>query len=272
MRGKEMAMRAVGLLFCILWLVGCGGDEPETSTPAPVVASGQMTPVIATATPTAIPPTATAAPTTRPTRVVIPEILPAALYFLQDGQIQRLESDGVTLTQLTQEAEPITDFDVSPVDARLVYVAGNSLIEANPQYGTRIVKVVGTQLGDEPSAYVVQRISDPHFSPDGSQIAFGLNGINLIPAGESTEYTTLLPSDPYPDPNNPPRSAVRFFFPGQWSPDGTQLLVNFSYWPEAGGLALFDLPTSALIEIAAADPNATLCCQWRWTPSPRSWL
>ena len=265
MRGKEMAMRAVGLLFCILWLVGCGGDEPETSTPAPVVASGQMTPVIATATPTAIPPTATAAPTTRPTRVVIPEILPAALYFLQDGQIQRLESDGVTLTQLTQEAEPITDFDVSPVDARLVYVSGNRLVEANPQYGTEIVKLDGGPYDEsDPASQITQRISAPHFSPDGSQIAFGLNGINLIPAGEANDYTTILPSDPYPEPNNPPRSAIRFFTPGVWSPDGTKLLVNFGYWPEAGGIALFDLTTSSLIEITSADPNATLCCGWSW--------
>jgi len=267
MGSKRWRMGTVGLIFCILLLVGCGGDEPETPTPAPVVESGQMTPVIPTATPAALPPTATENPATRPTRVVIPDILPAALYFLQDGQIQRLESDGVTLTQFTQEAQPITDFDVSPVDARLVYVAGNSLIEANPQYGTRIVKVVGTPLGEKPPPdWVVPHISSPHFSPDGSQIAFGLNGINLIPAGEATEYTLLLPSDPYPEPNNPPRSAVRFFFPDQWSPDGTKLAVFMAYWPEGGNIALFDLPTSSLIEITSDDPNATLCCQsLAWT-------
>jgi len=264
MRGKRIGVRAIGLLLAIFLLAGCGDDEPEASTPAPLVESGSVTPIIPTATPTAQPPTDTPAPTAQPTRVVIQEILPAALYFLQDGQIQRLESDGVTLTQMTQEQEPISDFDVSPVDARLIYVAGNSLIEANPQYGIRFVKVVGEPESTQPFQYMAQRISDPHFSPDGSQIAFGLNGINLIPAGEATESSLVLPSDPYPDPNNPPRSQVRFFSPGSWSPDGTKLLVNFAYWPEAGGIAIFDLTTAELIEIVADDPNAAVCCQWQW--------
>ncbi len=187
MRGERIGVETVGLLLALFLLAGCGGDEPKASAPASAVESGQMTPIIPTTTPTTRPPTDTPVPTPQPTRVVIQEILPAALYFLQDGQIQRLESDGVTLTQMTQEQEPVTDFDVSPVDARLIYVAGNSLIEANPQYGTHFVKVVGAPVEDQPDAYVSQRISAPHFSPDGSQVAFGLNGINLIPAGERPE-------------------------------------------------------------------------------------
>ncbi len=265
---KWVARRAVYLVLALFLLAGCGGNEPETPTPPSVAENNQMTPLASTNTPIPATPAAstgpTQAPTVRPTPVILPEILPAALYFLQDGQIQRLESDGVTLTQFTQEDEPITDFDVSPVDARLIYVSGNRLIEANPQYGTRFVKVIGEPVSDEPSSYTSQRISSPYFAPDGSQIAFGLNGINLIPAGEATEYSLLLASDPYPDPNNPPRSQVRFFYPGGWSPDGTKLLVDYGYWPEAGGIALFDLPSSSLVELTADDPNATICCGWDW--------
>ncbi|RLT36440.1 MAG: hypothetical protein DWI57_14875 [Chloroflexi bacterium] len=262
---QKNRLRAIGLLCTLLLFAACGGDEPETPVPAPLVESGQMTPVIPTATLTALPATPIPSPTTRPTPVLLPDILPAALYFLHDGQIQRLESDGVTLTQMTQEAEPITDFDVSPVDARLVYVSGNRLVEANPQYGTEIVKLDGgTYDENDPAAHVTQRISAPHFSPDGSQIAFGLNGINLIPAGDATEYTTILPSDPYPEPNNPPRSAIRFYSPGVWSPDGTKLLVNFGYWPEAGGIALLNVDSGTMTELASEDPNATLCCGWDW--------
>lgn len=262
---KQNRLRTIGLVLTILLLAGCGGDDPETPTPAPVVQSGQMTPVIPTATPTALPPTATQSPTTRPTPVILPDVLPAALYFLQDGQIQRLESDGVTLTQFTQETEPITDFDVSPVDARLIYVSGNRLVEANPQYGTEIVKLDGGPVDpNDPSDWVTHQISAPRFSPDGSQIAFGLNGVNLIPAGDANDYTTILPSDPYPEPNNPPRTAIRFFAPGKWSPDGQRLLANFSYWPEAGGIALLDVGSGALTELTSSDPNATLCCGWDW--------
>jgi Tol biopolymer transport system component len=201
-------------------------------------------------------------PTDLPTPVIV---LPAPLYFLSDGQIQRLETDGEILTQLTQEAEPITDFDVSPIDARLVYVTNNTLIEANPQYGTRIVKVTGEAFDEDlPGDSMTKRISDPLFSPDGSQIAFGMNGVNLMAAGEVITHTTLLQSDPYPDLNNPPRSDVRFFVPGSWSPDGKSLMVRFSYWPEAGGLAILDLANNTLRPLTSDDPNTPLCCDWAW--------
>lgn len=192
-------------------------------------------------------------------------VLPAPLYFLSDGQIQRLETDGEILTQLTQESEPITDFDVSPIDARLVYVTNNMLIEANPQYGTRIVKVTGEAFDESlPGDAITKRISDPYFSPDGSQIAFGMNGVNLIAVGDVITHTTLLESDPYPDLNNPPRTDVRFFVPGSWSPDGKSLLVRFSYWPEAGGLAILDLANTFLRSLTSDDPNTPLCCDWAW--------
>lgn len=260
-----------GMLLALLLLAGCGGDETPTPTsaPSPVAVGGQMTPVVATvvptATPTATETTAPPSPTAPIVPVAIQEILPAALYFLQDGQIQRLESDATTLTQFTQEAEPIIDFDVSPIDARLVYVSGNRLVEANPQYGTEFIKVDGGAYDEtEPEQMITRRISSPHFSPDGSQIAFGLNGVALISAGEASEYTTVLASDPYPEPNTAPRTAVRFFSPGPWSPDGQRLLVNFSYWPEAGGVALLDLTGGGLTELSSDDPNAALCCGWNW--------
>jgi hypothetical protein len=156
------------LLILLLVLVSCQNNqidtaiplEPEDPTnreamPAPVVA----TPAVATERPAVV-----VAPTPFPTPAII---LPAPLYLLSNGQIQRLETDGVTLTQLTLEAEPITDFDVSPIDARLIYVSGNQLIEANPQYGSRIVKVSGRRLDPTNAAnYITERISDPRFSPD----------------------------------------------------------------------------------------------------------
>jgi len=245
----------VGLVLALLVLASCGEDEPPTPTPVSTAENSQTTPAVA----------ANPAPVSSPPAARLQDVLPTALYFLQDGQIQRLESDGTTLTQFTQEEAPITDYDVSPVDARLVYVSGNRLLEANPQYGTEIVKLDGGPIDEaDPVDYVTRRISSPHFSPDGSQIAFGLNGINLIPAGEATEYTTILASDPYPQPNNPPRTTIRLFTPGEWSPDGRTLLARFAYWPEAGGVALLNVKDRQLIELTSRDPNATLCCGWNW--------
>ena len=53
----------------------------------------------------------------------------------------------------------------------------------------------------------------------------------------------MVASSPYPDPNDPQAldDPVRFFRPDQWSPDGKRLLVEFSYYPEAGGLAILKL-------------------------------
>ncbi len=260
-----------GIMLPLL-VAGCGDDTSDIFAPA-----ATDTPIVAAAvaldpTPTSVDTmgnTPTDVPTIAPTTTPIPKpeiVLPAPLYFLSDGQIQRLETDGVTLTQLTQEAEPITDFDVSPIDARLVYVTGNSLIEANPQYGTRIVKVSGETVdADNPADNVTKRIDNPRFSPDGTQIAFALDGVNLIPAGEDVTSTLILASDPYPDLNNPPRSDVRFFSPDGWSPDGRLLLVEFSYWPEAGGLAILNPVSGELTELTSEDPNTPTCCDWAWS-------
>jgi Tol biopolymer transport system component len=254
------------LLILLMALVACSSDQADVVDPPGLDDQTRLdaTPgTLAEATTTPVDrPELVGVPTPLPTPVII---LPAPLYLLSNGQIQRLETDGLTLTQLTQEAEPITDFDVSPVDARLIYVSGNELIEANPQYGMRIVKEAGNRLDpDNPADYITERISDPRFSPDGRQIAFGLNGIRLIDSGETTTSTLILASDPYPNPNNPPRSDVRFYVPGEWSPDGAYLMLRFSYWPEAGGLGILEMATQTLSFLSSNDPNTAICCDWAW--------
>ncbi len=50
-------------------------------------------------------------------------ILPAPLYFIDaKGQISRIEIDGTTIIQITDEADPIMDFAVSPADGSLAYL------------------------------------------------------------------------------------------------------------------------------------------------------
>ena len=64
------------------------------------------------------------------------DVLPRTLYYIApDGagitQVFRLERDGVTQTQLTTESGSVTDYDVSPVDGNIAFVANNQLLYAN---------------------------------------------------------------------------------------------------------------------------------------------
>ena len=195
-------------------------------------------------------------------------LLPAPLYFLNGaGQIVRLEVNGLTLTPITVEPEPITDFDVSPTGDRLAYVSNNSLIIADGAGANRIIAVAGEPLNPDNFGEAINKaIDNIHFSPDGSQIAFGLNGVNLIRADRQNEAQLIQGSDPVPDLSSgspPPADAPpRFFWPEAWSPDGSRLLIRFAYFPEGGGLAVKNLADDALVEISNGDNQ--VCCYAAW--------
>ena len=128
------------------------------------------------------------------------------------------------------------------------------------------LKVAGEELtAANQEGRIVRQLQAPRYAPDGSTIAFGLAGVNLIASGASTTAELVLPSSPYPDLNQgPPQQAVRFFWPGKWSPDGTKLLVEFAYFPEAGGLVILNLETNALTEITGQDDTTVICCEATW--------
>lgn len=224
-----------------------------------------------TATPTEPPPTATAPPPTEtsppPTATPVP-VLPAPLLFLSDrsgsNQIWRLADDSVTLTQLTNEAAPVIDFDVSPVDGRLAYVSGNDLLIVNADGAERMVFVNGPDLPPAPdsSSQISSSIGQPHWSPDGTQIAFGLNGVNLLGLSGGTP-TVLIASDSVPQPPDFEPQGARFYWPSQWSPDGSRLLVNFAYFPEGGGVGVINSSGGNLTDIVS--PEGIVCCNESWS-------
>ena len=102
----------------------------------------------------------------------------------------------------------------------------------------------------------------PVWSPDGQTLAYGLGGVNLYDVATATS-TLVLPSDPYPDPSSLPPGPIQFFYPGAWSPDGTQMVVEFSYYPEAGGLAVLTLGDGSLVQISS--PDGIACCDPSWS-------
>lgn len=211
------------------------------------------------------PPLPTAPATGVPTPTVEPAALPAPVLFLSSesgsDQIWRLDVDGVTLTRLTGEAAPVIDFDASPVDGRLAYISDNDLIVANADGSGRAVLVDGSPL---PAVDAPDRINtemrSPRWSPDGKRIAYGLNGVNVVDAAGG-EPVVLQQSDPVPlPPDYQPahEGPIKFYWPNAWSLDGSHLLIDFAYFPEAGGSSVIDASGGGLVDMTS--PEGVVCC------------
>ncbi len=196
-----------------------------------------------------------------------PAVLPAPLYYLSPGgQIMRLERDGVTSTTITPEDAGIQDYDVSPDGRLLAYVSDNNLILLDVASGLRTVRLAGeTFPAEDYASEFTKSITSPRFSPDGTQIAFGMGGINVAGIAPGDPLTLVQPSDPYPDfstETKPPLTGpVRFFVKAEWSPDGQSLLISFVYFPEGGGVTVKDLASNRLLEV---EDNGIYCCDLTW--------
>ncbi len=165
--------------------------------------------------------------------------LPASLYFLRQGQAWRLSQDGLTLQQITHEAAPITDLDVSPVDSALVYLSGNQLILTDAQGEQRRVLLAGPSLPtieDElaslnDKSHITGKITSPRWATDGRRIAYIQNGLNLITISGG-QVQTIYPNSNIPQQINPDDLGPSMFMSViAWSPDGLHLLVEMYRYP-----------------------------------------
>ena len=74
----------------------------------------------------------------------LPDDPPPPFYYIgATSQILRLESDGVTIRQITNEMSSVEQFDVAQDGSRIVYVSDNRLIELELATGERSVLVAG---------------------------------------------------------------------------------------------------------------------------------
>jgi hypothetical protein len=220
----RLARRLAPTLALSALLAACGGQAAAPPTAAPTAAA-------------TVAPSATAVPTVAPTATLVPatetpavkSILPRALYVLQDGQIVRIQPDGMTQTQITSEkpfesgALAISAFTVSPSDNSLAYLVqrkgGPLLLRSDPDGKNP------TPLFDQ--AEVTP--SDPLFTPDGKSLAVRLatlpetktsfkSGLYLIPVAGGKPQ--LLVADEHTADDGYGHAPLAF------SPDGTHLLTN----------------------------------------------
>lgn len=227
----------VTLLVLAASLLACSSSFQVVETP-PVVTPEIITPEPATLEPVNTP----------------SDLLPHSLYYVaaagvNGSQLFRMERDGRTVTQLTSEPAPTYDYDVSPRDESVVYVANNQLILINADGSDRRVLVDGGPL--DPNNPVETNLHALAFSPDGGMIAYAYHGVNLF------DLATGVSSPLLQDVNYRPRA---------FSPDGTKILMTISV-PNSDAThdVLYDLATSSTIIFTSPDGSFFCCGRETWS-------
>jgi hypothetical protein len=161
-------------------------------------------------------------------------LLPAALYYLLNGQIWRLGADAQIQQQITHESVPIDAFDIHPTSGKLAYITANTLAITDADGNGRQVLRAGTAL--TPITDELDRLNDPdhittamrtpHWSPDGKQIAFIENGVQVFDLGSNQAQLIWSQSIDSSEP-------LLFESLQSWSPDGKYLLVTQYPYPLA---------------------------------------
>jgi Tol biopolymer transport system component len=157
----------------------------------------------------------------------------------------------------------VNDFDVSAADGSLVYLSDNALITTDGLGNNRSVLVQGPPLAPERNeSYYTTEVTRPRWSPDGSRLAYGMNGINVIDAAGGTP-TALLPNDPIPGPNDPMTQPANLYWPDNWSPDGARMLIEVGHYRGEGSVGVLNLADNTVLSLSS--PQGYVCCAPTWS-------
>jgi WD40 repeat protein len=209
-----------------------------------------------------IPPEAGQTPATLETST--PSLLPHALYFLAPGnngqdQIWRMKKDGSGIAVLTAEANGVESYDISQSNGLIAYLTNNRIVISEGEGKIIRILVEGTPNDGKDIWYITQRVSSPLWSPDGSQLSYGFNGLNLAnPDGSNLRF---LLQNMYKTMEGDLVIVEEVYSPAAWSPDGKKLLVNIGYY-EGGSKGLISLSDNSLLRFTGGD----LCCSSIWSP------
>lgn len=202
----------------------------------------------------------------------IPEdanLLPRSLYFLSEAegdgfQVWMIAASGSGAAKLTSEPDGVDEYAVSGADGRIAYITNNQLVVLNPDGVGRTVLVDGSGLIEESDAYYfTQQIRGLSWSPDGSLLSYGQDGLHI--------YNFVTSTDSHVIPNDLDYRAEDMVFPNrlytplEWSPDGSLMLVNIGF-NEAGTLGIYNPSTGEVSQLG----SKILCCHEIWSPDSRS--
>lgn len=255
-------------LFTISATLACNTPQgaPPSGGPLPPPAT-EPAQIVTQAGPSAQPPTEAPLATATPTG-----LLPAPLYYVNttDQQIWRIDVNGVTSSRITNENTPILSFDISPTDGSLAYVTNNNLVLSDSGGGISRILVTGGVLDpNAPEGQIVKEVNHPHWSPDGTKISYGSNGVNIIDV-TSGQSQVVKQSDPYPDISaGRPTTLVAFYLEGIWSPDATQMLISYANFPEGSDYIIHSLVDGTDKTISFPAGGLT-CCNPAWAPDSQS--
>lgn len=196
------------------------------------------------------------------------DLLPQSVYYLccsqADYQVWRMEADGTTMTQLTDEKFSVDDFSVSQADGSLAFVTDNQLFLVDSAGKNR--RLVAESVKGDQGGYEAF-VASPVFSPDGRTLAYALGGLHLYDVTSGEDELALT------DGGNLLGESFIFskenYAPGPWSPDGDKLLIIMAY---------FEGSTLAIMEPGNDEPFRRLwshdpvCCSYDWTPDGSSVL
>jgi WD40 repeat protein len=204
----------------------------------------------------------------------IPGLLPHSIYFLMGGgnsQVWRLSTDAAVVTQITFEANPVTDYAVSPVNGALAYITNNRLYFASATTGKRILVVDGGALNGtsttQPGEASRSRISSPAWSPDGKSLAFGNGGINIFLPGNG-KVTRLLANGVLSSTDGSGKEIEAVYAPYAWSPDNRRLAIEMVLDKAGSTLGILSLANGRLVRLhqpSASPVDDLVCCQSSWS-------
>lgn len=257
-----MNKRILSIATFLLAVVISGCASPAGVTETQPSSSEQVGTVVAMTLQALMPTVAEAVETPTAVSEAATSLLPHSLYFLgrdnqSISQIYRVERDGKTVKQLTFEPVSVVDYDVSPADGSVVYVASNQLLLANADGSNRRMLVDG---GTGPELRGFYR---PVFSPGGETLAYANKGINLYSV--STGVSDLVIED---QPLGGPL-PLETYSPEKYSPDGTKLVVHLLY-SDTSAMAIYYPAGNTLVRLTCAADNH-ICTDGAWFYSDIEW-